>query len=186
MHGVGLKEVEWNIKIHGWSMTGAWVIFAFIMIVTNRYLRGVLWRSAIWIHAISGLLVYLVMLASALYTLILFKWYFEWNTHLRLATPLITLTIFIVLSGLIQRYISYASRWNTKTILRLRFTHRLFGFLFIVLGQCTVYSKAFPEMKKILFVLLGLLVLLEIIYQLRQMREIPLNGNNSTYKLTHA
>ena len=93
------NEYIWSKNLHGWSLTIAWVNFAFIMIVTNRYLRGYLWKRAIWIHAISGYFVYALTLLSTFYTLVFFKWKLVWNKHLYLATPVITLTIFIVISG---------------------------------------------------------------------------------------
>lgn len=53
--------------LHGWLAVFAWSFLGSIMIVANRYLSGVLWRQFFWIHAIAGILLYLINFATCFY-----------------------------------------------------------------------------------------------------------------------
>ena len=97
---------KWNRDLHGWLMTVAWCVFAFVQLATNRYLRGRLWKSAILIHSLSGFVMYGLTLWSAYIALNGFQW--NWSNifsavpiHFSLAVPIITLTFFIVMGGMI-------------------------------------------------------------------------------------
>lgn len=53
--------------LHGWAAVFAWSFLGSIMIVANRYLNGILWRYFFWIHAICGILLYIINFATCFY-----------------------------------------------------------------------------------------------------------------------
>ena len=53
--------------LHGWTAVFAWSFLGSIMIVTNRYLSGVLWNYFFWIHAICGILLYIINFGTSYY-----------------------------------------------------------------------------------------------------------------------
>lgn len=53
--------------LHGWTAVFAWSFLGSIMIVTNRYLSGILWNYFFWIHAICGVLLYIINFGSSYY-----------------------------------------------------------------------------------------------------------------------
>ena len=58
--------------LHGWLAVFAWSFLGSIMIISNRYLSGFIWRFFFWIHAIAGTLLYLVNFVSCYYV-----WYYS-------------------------------------------------------------------------------------------------------------
>ena len=91
-----------------------------------------------------------------------------WNNlpiHFTLGVLVSTLTFFIVAGGMLQRIQSVNSKWNTKRILQFRAAHRYLGFLFILLGQITVATKAKTSMWVVLVVFVVVLLFLEFKYR---------------------
>lgn len=161
-------------------MTLAWCFFAFFQIATNRYLRGMMWKKAIWIHTLSGYIMYGLTIASAYYALNAFEWDFakifsDIPFHFGLAIPVITLTFFIVFGGSFLKIKSYTSaKWNTKIVLKIRAFHRYVGFFFILLGHVTVITMAGPFQMGMLVFFVCLLIYFEYKYRKDLKVEIPM------------
>lgn len=92
--------------LHGWTAVVAWSFLGSIMIVSNRYLSGVLWRYFFWIHAVCGILLYIINFGTC---------YYVWHTtsfgvatmfaHPYTVLPLFFLTIFVVYQGIVVKQI---------------------------------------------------------------------------------
>lgn len=103
-------------------MVTAWTFFGFIMIATNRYLRGKMWKVAIWVHGFFGFVILGFTYAAAYHVLQLeLSWnikgaydYAPW--HIIFGLPVIALSIFLVLGGTCLKIQSNTGKWNTRMI----------------------------------------------------------------------
>ena len=59
--------INWYL-FHGWFLWAAWTALSFIMIFSNRYLKGYLWKSRLLIHKITGIIILAITVVIAGYT----------------------------------------------------------------------------------------------------------------------
>jgi len=105
--------------LHGWTAVFAWSFLGSIMIISNRYLSGVLWRYYFWIHAICGTLLYIINFGTC---------YYVWHTtsynvatkysHPYIVLPLFILTILVVYQGILVKHKQANAKWDTKNAVK--------------------------------------------------------------------
>jgi hypothetical protein len=116
--------------IHGWVLWACWFILGLIMVLSNRYMK-VFWRVHMWIHRISGFLIFGGTIAlSAL--LIKDIGGIEDNVHSIIGIVILGVVIFITLFGIFTRSRMENMKWNTKWILRIKNLHKVRIILFLV------------------------------------------------------
>ena len=93
--------------------------------------------------------------------------------------------------GCTTKYNSLSGKWNTKRSLRNKRIHKCLGYSFIILGQGAIFTGIYhyrhvdahrydtPYEWIQLGIFLGILIILEAIYQRSLAREVPLNGCNN-------
>ena len=95
-------------------MWASWTALSFIMIFTNRYLKGLLWRQRLVIHRVTGLIVLLITLSIGGYTYVYeMDWDFEKNYHSYFAFPTLYLIVFLTVGGAYVKEIMTRSKWDT-------------------------------------------------------------------------
>ena len=114
----------------------------------------------------------------------------EFN-HFYFAFPTFLFLSIIVMFGCTTKYNSLSGKWNTKRSLRNKRIHKCLGYSFIILGQGAIFTGIYhyrhvdahrydtPYEWIQLGIFLGILIILEAIYQRSLAREVPLNGCNN-------
>ena len=89
---------------HGWILWAAWTCLSFIMISTNRYLKGYLWKYRLFIHIITGIVILVITVVIAGYTWGVKKYYdFENNYHTYYVFPVLFLVSFLSFGGIYSK-----------------------------------------------------------------------------------
>ena len=124
--------------LHGIMMWTTWGLFALIQIISQRHLKGTLWRQSFWVHAITGSLLYLIQFSFALYGSNLHYGYRskQTSTHSTVVTPTYTASALAVVLGILVHIQAFLDKleWNTKALIMIRLIHKFVGYLFIIGG----------------------------------------------------
>ena len=125
---------------HGICLTLAWTLFALIQIASGRYMRGTNWRSHMWIHMISGLLVTAVTVGLSLYALYKCAWYFiKANPHAWAGVITLSCVTVLSLGGFVTRYMLRNLTWNTKIALLTKKVHKIFAYFIILVALVAIW-----------------------------------------------
>ena len=156
-----------------------------------RYLK-VYWKASIWLHRISGIIIWGSTVTMAFITIAKDEWEIKKGLH-----PAIGLAVFIAVTlpsigGIFARYQLESARWKTSLILKMKIGHKLFAALVIVLAQIAIllgglaYSERVGKnLAKNLVIaafvaFFGILIILEIFYRLYLRKETPFSDNANT------
>ena len=124
--------------LHGTMMWIAWSLFSLVMISSNRYLKGHLWNSRMWIHRIFGALILIITLYFAIMAWKNLGWEILDNIHSYFVFPVLFSVLFVVLLGVATRSIMRRSVWNTKFALNFKLVHKVFAYSIIVCGNLAI------------------------------------------------
>ena len=137
-----------------------------------------------WIHRITGFIIWATTASFAFYVIIKDNW--EIDNSLHPICGLMTLSLVTLLSfgGVLSKWMLENSRWNTKKAIMIKTGHGIFGFVVIVFSHLTLlfgclrYAENGVSEAKTLgivgFVLFfTILALLEIWHQVFKRKETP-------------
>ena len=169
--------------LHGWMMWAAWTLFALAMIASNRWLKGSLPGTNMWIHRISGATILLITLVFAIWAWSKIQVVLK-NDHSYFVLPVLFLVTPVAIGGVLTRSLLRRVRWNTRLVLRVKCAHRIFAYLTILSAYIGVYfgikflrTDEF-ELEKLQVSLFALVLLVcEATYQLFAQKEKALDGS---------
>ena len=118
---------------HGWCMWASWTAFSFIMIFSNRYLKGYLWKQRLNIHRVTGVIIMIITVVICGYTWgVKFDYEFENNYHSYFVFPVLFLISFLTFGGIYSKDLMDRTKWNTKQVLMIKMGHQIFAYLIIL------------------------------------------------------
>ena len=128
--------------LHGWMMWGAWTLFAFVQIVTNRYGRGKCYGFSMWVHIISGWLITVMTGFFAISAYSEMGWWYDADDgdHLYYAFPVLYGVLVIVIAGTVAQQANKFVKWNTSLVLWLKFFHKLLSYLLMIEGFIAIFT----------------------------------------------
>lgn len=174
--------------LHGIAMWAAWGILGLLQLSSTRYLK-MYWKSSIWIHRISAMLIWTTTFVMALWVFAQDEWELKQGLHPAMGLAILVCVTFPLLGGIAARYTSENARWNTVKLLQLKMGHKLFGYLLLIVAQVTLLlgSLAYSEgnggeMSKTLgivgmVIIIVLVTLFEISSQIYKKKEQVFNGH---------
>ena len=109
---------------HGWILWAAWTGLSFIMIFSNRYFKGCLWKYRLLIHKITGIVILAITVVIAGYTWAVKKNYdFENNYHTYFVFPVLFLISLLSFGGIYSKDVMNRAQWNTREVLFIKLGH---------------------------------------------------------------
>ena len=123
------------VPLHGMIMLITWSIFSIVMISSNWYLKGYIWKSRMWIHRIFGTMILILTLIVPINAWRNEGWRIKDNIHSYFGFQVLILVFIVVLLGVATRSIMRRSVWNTRFALNFKFIHKFFAYLIIVFGN---------------------------------------------------
>jgi hypothetical protein len=123
-------------------MWGAWTLFAFVQIGTNRYMRGRCYGYSMLIHMISGLTITAITGFFGLNAYQQMGWIYDSDDgdHLYYAFPVLYGVTVIVIGGFIAQFSNKMLKWNTKMVLRLKMVHKFLSYILIIYGFIAIFT----------------------------------------------
>lgn len=111
------KRIEY-LKWHGWLMWVSWGIFGVIMVGSMRYLRHY-WKAGVWIHSISGTIVFLINIVYGIGAMQQMEWNIQISIHGIIGSFISVLLFLVTATGLAARLTQNRLVWKTNWILRI-------------------------------------------------------------------
>ena len=96
------------------------------------------WRFNKALHVISGTSILIITLVMGLLAMKRGGWKIDIMWHTVMGFIIMVAVGVIVLGGVIAAIASYSVRWNTALVLKIKFGHKLFGYLMIFLSQIAI------------------------------------------------
>ena len=134
------KNGKYDFWAHGWYMWAAWTVFALIQVSSNRYLKGDLPGTNMWIHRICGTG---TMLATLYHGTSAWKgvgWKVIQNYHSLFAFPVLFAVFLVAVGGVATRSRLRRAVWNTPQALKFKTIHRMFAYLILITGCFAIMS----------------------------------------------
>jgi hypothetical protein len=102
-----------NIElIHGWFLWITWFILGMIMVLSNRYMK-VFWKVHMWIHRVSGFLIFVLTIIFASIIIKDKGGEIEDNPHSIIGLVILAVVIFIIIIGIFTKKRMETMKWNT-------------------------------------------------------------------------
>jgi len=162
---------------HGVCLTIAWTLFALVQISTNRYMKGTNWKTHMWIHRISGLIITVVTLVFAFWALSKVGWKFlSMKPHAWAAVIVLSCVLLIVMGGVLTRSMLRRLVWNTKTALLIKRVHKIGAYSLIAVALVAIWFGIWDyrhnpkhlydlALEWIVIAPIVLFVIIEVVYQ---------------------
>jgi hypothetical protein len=96
------------------------------------------WRASMWIHRITGLIIWLTTVSFALYVIIKNNWVIQNDFHPILGVITLVLVTLLSFGGALSKWMLENSRWNTKKSIMIKRGHGIFGFIVLDISLITL------------------------------------------------